>query len=83
MGPKMTPESIPNGAIGGPGAAKGRLCHPPWSIWRVPKIGRFVKAEAYKFSRLLAPLGRFWAPFWAQLGPKGGPKILLWSTMAT
>ena len=26
----------------------------------------------------LAPLSRFWAPFWSQVGAKGGPKIALW-----
>ena len=39
----MTPKSMPNGAIGGHGAANGRLCHPPWSILRGPKIDRFSK----------------------------------------
>ena len=34
---------IQNGAIGGHGAANGRLCHPPWSILRGPKIDRFSK----------------------------------------
>ena len=24
----------------------------------------------------LAPLGRFWVPFWAELDPEGGPKIV-------
>ena len=43
MGPKMDPKSIKNGALGGPRAAKGRLCHPPWSILRGPKNGRFLK----------------------------------------
>ena len=40
----MDPKSIKNGALGGHGAAKGRLCPPLCSIWRVPKIGRFLKA---------------------------------------
>ena len=31
-GPKIDPKSIKNGALGGPGAAKGRLCPPLWSI---------------------------------------------------
>ena len=39
----MTPKSMPNGAIAGHGAANGRLCHPPWSILRGPKIDRFSK----------------------------------------
>ena len=30
--------------------------------------------------RLLAPLGRFWAPFWTQLGAKGVPKSSIWAS---
>ena len=27
---------------------------------------------------ILVPRGRFWAPFWPQLGAKGDPKINFW-----
>ena len=29
----------------------------------------------------MAPLGRFWVPFWTQLDSKGGPKIMFLGIM--
>ena len=44
---------------------KGRFQDPP-------KVAPSLDA----FLRLLAPLGGFWAPFWAELDPEGGPQIV-------
>ncbi len=43
---------------GGQRAAKGRLCHTPWSILRCPKIGRFLKGPWGAKSRWMLALGR-------------------------
>ena len=64
----MDPKSLPNGAIGGPGAAKGRLCPPPWSILRVPKIGRFLNAPWVAKKSMDVRLGRLGGAKWRHDG---------------
>ena len=32
------------------------------------------------FGAILAPFGRFWAPFWPQLGAKMVPKSSIWAS---
>ena len=38
------------------------------------------RAREIDFGAILAPLGRFWAPFWPQLGAKGVPKSSIWAS---
>ena len=57
---------------------QGTLRKRPWE-----QIGsRTLKKSSILilFCRLLAPLGRFWAPFCVQLGTKGVPKSSIWAS---
>ena len=57
---------------------QGALRKRPWE-----QVGsRLLKKALHLFInlRLLAPLGRFWAPFWPQLGAKGVPKSSIWAS---
>ncbi len=72
----MTPKSIPNGAIGGHGAANGRLCHPPWSILRGPKIDRFSKPPRVAKKSMDVRLGAVRGAKWAHDGSAGARRRL-------
>ena len=41
------------------------------------KLGANMGSPSNSIWAFLAPLGRFWAPFWTQLGAKGLPKSSL------
>jgi hypothetical protein len=58
---KMVPRSAPKASLGA-------------SWFEVAKKGAKASYRGDEFGRPLAPFGRFWAPFWAQLGAKGLPK---------
>ena len=45
--------------------------------------GQLQEQARDDFWSLLAPLGRFWAPFGAQLGAKGLPKSSFWAPSRT
>ena len=67
-------KSIPNQ----PKWCQGALRKRPWE-----QVGSRLLKKALRLFinlRLLAPLGRFWAPFWPQLGAKGVPKSSIWAS---
>ena len=58
----------------------------PWAHWAafassVCAGNAKRRRPASRFFIFLSPLGRFWAPFWTQLDPKGGPKIMFLGIM--
>ena len=64
----------------------GTLLAAPWKqVGTRNATGRYRETEmgaTLEFlGAILVPLGRFGVPFWAQLGAKGGPKIILFGTM--
>ena len=80
IGPKRTCEE--NHAQIHDFGAKGSQNQPKWCQGVLRKrpweqVGSRLPKKALRLPikcRLLAPLVRFWAPFWAQLGAKGLPK---------
>ena len=48
---------------------------------RVDSGTRFWSTMWSCFFNIFAPLARFWVPFWAELDPKGGPKIMFLGIM--
>ena len=68
MAHNITTKIIPNGAIAGHGAANGRLCHPPWSILRGPKIDRFSKPPRVAKKSMDVRLGAVRGANWAHDG---------------
>ena len=57
---------------------QGALRKRPWE-----QVGSRLLKKAPRLPinlRLLAPLGRFWAPFGTQLGAKGVPKSSIWAS---
>ena len=69
---KIHSKSIPNQPKGCPGALRKRAF--------MKRFGSFLDATTMgrpsnSIFQLLAPSGRFWAPFWCPAGRPGAPKI--------
>ena len=57
---------------------QGTLRKRPWKqvCSRFPK----KRPRVWEMDAIFAPLGRFWVPFWPQLGAKGVPKSSIWAS---
>ena len=60
--------------LGAKGLPKSTFLAPSRTKISNKKLSRKGEHRSPSFSSILAPLGRFWAPFWDQLGAKGLPK---------
>ena len=63
----MDPKSSSNGDLGDPWAARRRLWHPPWSIWRGPKNESILKGSLDRQKSMRIGL-------WTARGAKRAPR---------